>query len=60
MSIDQIFPADLFKPKNRQGFVQLLASLPISSARRQQTYSEYLKLTDQVADTAEIKTITTQ
>jgi len=57
MSIDQIFPEDVFEPENRQRFVGLLIALPISPARRKQTYGEYLRLTDQVADPAEIKSI---
>lgn len=58
MSIDQIFPEDIFEPENRGRFVGLLAALPIPPSRRKQTYSEYLQLTDQVADSSEIETIT--
>lgn len=57
MSIDQIFPKDLFKPENRGRFVGLLVDLPIPARRRKQTYFEYLKLTDQVANPDEIKTL---
>jgi len=57
MSIDQIFPKDLFKSENRGRFVGLLTNLPIPPRRRKQTYFEYLKLTDQVANPEEIASL---
>lgn len=57
MSIDQIFPTDLFEPGKREEFVSFLTFLPIPTRVRKQAYFEYLKLTNQVFDRKEIDRI---